>query len=97
MAAKKTYDIIPLCHPIFVESIDIDFVLNEKDLSIDITSSVSIREKTGVEMECLCAVSVACLNIYDMCKAVQKDIVISDIKLLQKSGGIHGNYKRKGK
>ena len=97
MGAKKTSDIIPMCHPIMINNIDMDLSLNEKDLSVDIKSYVKCNGKTGVEMEALTACSIAALTVYDMCKAVQKDIVISDIKLLKKTGGIHGDFVRKGK
>lgn len=94
MGAKRTPDIIPMCHPIIINGINMDLSLNENDLSIDITSSVKCNGKTGVEMESLTAVSIAALTVYDMCKAVQKDIVITDIKLMKKTGGVHGEYVR---
>lgn len=92
MGAKKTSEIIPMCHPIIINGIDLDLVLNEQELSIEITSTVSCSGKTGVEMEALSAVSIAALTVYDMCKAIQRDIQITDIKLLTKTGGIHGDY-----
>jgi len=92
MGAKKTSDIIPLCHPISIDGIDIDFKLDEANLCIEIISHVSIQAKTGVEMEAMTAASVAALTVYDMCKAVQRDIKISDIQLLEKTGGVHGDY-----
>lgn len=94
MGAKKTPDIIPMCHPIMINNIDMNLSLNEKDFSVDIESKVKCNGKTGVEMEALTACSIAALTVYDMCKAVQKDIVISDIKLIEKSGGVHGDYIR---
>lgn len=94
MGAKRTPDIIPMCHPIIINGIDMDLSLNEKDLSVDITSFIKCNGKTGVEMESLTAVSIAALTVYDMCKAVQKDIVITDIKLMKKTGGVHGEYIR---
>jgi len=94
MAAKKTSDIIPMCHPIFISGIDIGFELNEAELTVDITATAKCTGATGVEMEALTAVSVAALTVYDMCKAVQKDIVISDIKLLRKTGGKSGDFIR---
>lgn len=94
MAAKRTSDIIPMCHPIFITGVDIDFTLNEKDFSVDITATAKCKGATGVEMEALTAVSVAALTVYDMCKAVQKDILISDIKLLKKTGGKSGEFIR---
>ncbi len=92
MAAKKTHDLIPLCHPLPISSISIDFELHET--SITIHSTVSTIGKTGVEMEALTAVSVAALTIYDMCKAVDKSMTIEDIKLIKKTGGKSGDYKR---
>ena len=81
MGAKKTWELIPMCHPIFLQGIDLNFHLEEKDYSIRIRASVKCDGKTGVEMEALTAVSVAALTVYDMCKAVQKDIEITDIRL----------------
>ncbi len=97
MGAKKTPDLIPMCHPIFLSGIDLELRLREEDLSVEITATVSCEGKTGVEMEALTAVSAAALTVYDMCKAVQKDMVISDICLLQKTGGTHGDYHKEGK
>ena len=94
MGAKRVPDIIPMAHPIIVEGIDLSLSLNENDTAVDITATVSCDGKTGVEMEALTAVSVAALTVYDMCKAVQKDIVIDNIRLLKKTGGIHGDYER---
>ena len=94
MGAKKTPQIIPMCHPILIDGVDMDISLNENDLSIEIRASVKCSGKTGVEMESLTACSIAALTVYDMCKAVQKDIVITDIKLLKKSGGVHGDFER---
>ena len=94
MGAKKTWELIPMCHPIFLQGIDLNFHLEEKDYSIRIRASVKCDGKTGVEMAALTAVSVAALTVYDMCKAVQKDIEITDIRLLHKSGGVHGAFAR---
>ncbi len=94
MGAKKTKDIIPMCHPILMNGIDLSLTMNEEDLSVDILSEVSCDGRTGVEMEALTAASVAALTVYDMCKAVQKDMIISDICLLDKSGGVHGDFHR---
>ncbi|MDP3110621.1 MAG: cyclic pyranopterin monophosphate synthase MoaC [Thermodesulfovibrionales bacterium] len=96
MAAKKTSEIIPLCHPLNITSVDIDFKLDEKKNRIGIESRVKITGQTGVEMEALTAVAAAALTIYDMCKAVDKEIIISDIMLMEKSGGKSGEFKRKG-
>ena len=92
MAAKRTPDIIPMCHPIQITGVDVSFTLDEKHHAIDITATVCCKGETGVEMEALTAVTVAALTIYDMCKASQKDIEISNIRLLRKSGGKSGDY-----
>ena len=97
MAAKHTPDIIPMCHPVLIDGIDIYLTLDEARLSVEITASASCAGHTGVEMEALTAVSAAALTVYDMCKAVQKDILISDIHLLEKTGGVHGDYSYAGK
>ena len=97
MAAKHTPDIIPMCHPVLIDGIDISLTLDEARLSVEITASASCAGHTGVEMEALTAVSAAALTVYDMCKAVQKDILISDIHLLEKTGGVHGDYSYSGK
>ena len=91
MAAKRTSDVIPMCHPLSLTGVDIRFAL--RDDAVDIEATVKCRGETGVEMEALHAVSAAALTIYDMCKALQKDMVISDIRLLEKTGGNSGNYK----
>lgn len=92
MGAKKTPEIIAVCHPVQISGIDIRLRLDEKELAVVIEAEVSCSGRTGVEMEALMAVSAAALNVYDMCKAVQKDIVITDICLLKKTGGVHGDY-----
>ena len=92
MGAKKTSELIPLCHPIFVDGIDLELRLNEEELCVELEAEVSITAKTGVEMEAMTAVSVAALTVYDMCKAVQRDVRISDIHLIKKTGGVHGDY-----
>ena len=94
MGAKRTQDVIPMCHPIIIDGIDLVLSLNDDLCSVEIKASVSCDGRTGVEMEALSAVSVAALTVYDMCKAVQKDMVISDIRLLSKTGGVHGDYER---
>jgi len=94
MAAKKVDQLIPLCHPLAITAADIAFSFNDEQYSIDVEATVSITGRTGVEMEALTAVSVAALTIYDMCKAVDKTMVISDIRLLQKSGGKSGLFVR---
>lgn len=92
-AAKKTPEIIPLCHPISIEFVDIKFSLKNREIKIRTT--VRGEAKTGMEMEALTATSVAALTIYDMCKPIDKEIVINDIKLLKKTGGKSGAYVRK--
>lgn len=96
MAAKRTSENIPMCHNIFITGVDIDFCLDEEKFVIHIEALVRTIGKTGVEMEALNAVSTAALTIYDMCKAVDKGMVISDIRLIKKSGGKSGNYIREG-
>jgi cyclic pyranopterin phosphate synthase len=95
MGAKRTSDIIPMCHPVLINGVDIEFTLDETRHEIEVTARVSCSGKTGVEMEALSAVSIAALTIYDMCKAVQKDITITNIRLLEKTGGKSGDYHRR--
>ncbi|MGA4440904.1 cyclic pyranopterin monophosphate synthase MoaC [Psychrobacter pocilloporae] len=87
MAAKRTHDMIPLCHPLLLDKIGLTFVYNDALSSITVSAVVKVTHKTGVEMEALTAVSVACLTIYDMTKALSHDIVINDIHLIKKTGG----------
>ena len=94
MGAKRTPDIIPMCHPILMDGINLELSLDEDRLSVEIKAEVRCDGRTGVEMEALSAVSIAALTVYDMCKAVQKDMVISDIRLISKTGGVHGDYYR---
>ncbi|MBN2538770.1 MAG: cyclic pyranopterin monophosphate synthase MoaC [Deltaproteobacteria bacterium] len=94
MAAKKTSDIIPMCHPLELTGIDIDFSSNIEKGEITITAKARTFNRTGVEMEAMTAVSVAALTIYDMCKSADRAIVLSDIKLLKKSGGKSGTFVR---
>lgn len=94
MGAKRTPEWIPMCHPVQIEGIDLSLTLDEERCCVDIRASVRCDGRTGVEMEALTAVTAAALTVYDMCKAVQKDIVISDIRLLEKTGGIHGDFRR---
>ena len=91
-AAKRTSDLIPLCHPLALNKVSIDFEAVKAD-ELHIEASASVTGKTGVEMEALTGVSVAALTVYDMCKAVQKDIRIEDIRLLSKSGGKSGEWQ----
>ena len=92
MAAKKTSDMIPLCHPLFITKVTIDFELDEENYMIKAIATTKVNGKTGVEMEALHAVSVTLLTIYDMCKALDKSMEISDIRLLHKEGGKSGVY-----
>ena len=94
MGAKRTPDLIPMCHPILMDGIDLSLRLDEQRCAVEIQAAVSCDGRTGVEMEALTAVSTAALTVYDMCKAVQKDMVITDIRLVSKTGGVHGDYKR---
>ncbi|MDY3280946.1 cyclic pyranopterin monophosphate synthase MoaC [Dysosmobacter sp.] len=92
MAAKHNADLIPMCHPLMLTGVDIAFALEDDPSRVEIRATVSCSGETGVEMEALTAVSVAALTIYDMCKAVQKDMQITNIRLLRKSGGKSGDY-----
>lgn len=94
MAAKKTWDLIPMCHPLMLTKCSIEFLLDEKQLEVEASCLVKVNGKTGVEMEALTGVNVALLTIYDMCKAIDKSMVIKEIKLLEKQGGKSGHYRR---
>lgn len=94
MAAKKTSDLIPLCHPLSLASVSVEAVFNDAEEAIDITASVRVSGQTGVEIEALTAVSVACLTVYDMAKSIDKSMTIADIQLVEKSGGQSGDYRR---
>ena len=94
MAAKKTSAIIPMCHPLMLTGIDIDFNMAEETSTIEIKATVKCKGVTGVEMEALTAASAAALTIYDMCKAVQKDMIIDRICLLSKTGGKSGDIRQ---
>ncbi len=95
MGAKKTAELIPMCHPLNVTHIQVDFYPDKEKNSIIIESTTRINDRTGVEMEALTAVSVAALTIYDMCKSTDREMVISDICLLEKSGGKSGTFVRR--
>ncbi|MEG2037992.1 MAG: cyclic pyranopterin monophosphate synthase MoaC, partial [Ruthenibacterium sp.] len=95
LAAKRNWELIPMCHPLILTGIDLTFALVDEPTKIDIRAEVSCRGETGVEMEALTAVSVAALTIYDMCKAVQRDMHIENIHLVSKSGGKSGDYREK--
>ena len=94
MAAKRTFELIPMCHPIALTGVDISFELEESAHTITVRATARCKGETGVEMEALTAASATALTIYDMCKAVQRDIVIGEIKLLEKSGGKSGHFVR---
>ena len=95
-AAKKCSDLIPLCHPLMLEAVDVQFDLQSADNLIRITAGCRVAGKTGVEMEALTAASVAALTIYDMCKAVDRGMSISNVELLHKEGGKSGTWQRDG-
>jgi cyclic pyranopterin phosphate synthase len=92
MAAKKTSDLIPLCHPLLLNSITVEFSPDSDNASVEIEATVKVNGQTGVEMEALTAVSVAALTIYDMCKAVDKTMLFGNVRLVEKSGGRSGHF-----
>jgi molybdenum cofactor biosynthesis protein MoaC len=92
-AAKKTSELIPLCHNIFISKIDVELKLNSKNKTVEIISSAKTNSVTGVEMEALTAASITALTVYDMCKALDKSIIIKEVKLLSKTGGKSGDYR----
>ena len=94
MAGKRTPDLIPMCHPVPLNGIDLKLWLDEARLSVEIAATTRCEGRAGVEMEALTAVSGAALTVYDMCKAVQRDMEITDIRLVRKTGGVHGDYER---
>ena len=93
MGAKKTPDLIPLCHPLALSSIKVELSIDSNRNAVDITATCKLRGRTGVEMEALTAASIAALTIYDMCKAVDRSMRITDIRLVNKSGGKSGTYQ----
>jgi len=93
MAAKKTPDLIPLCHPLALSSVDVKLTLDAKRNAVDIEATCRLKGRTGVEMEALTAASVAALTVYDMCKALGHDILISNVHLIRKSGGKSGEFR----
>ena len=95
MGVKKTPDVIAMCHTVSISGADISLTLDDEHSAVVIRADVTCDGKTGVEMEALTAVSIAALNVYDMCKAVQKDMVISDIRLEEKTGGVSGDYRQR--
>jgi cyclic pyranopterin phosphate synthase len=96
MAAKRTSELIPLCHPLPLTSVDLTFGLDASAGRIDIESVARVTGKTGVEMEALTAVAAAALTVYDMCKAVDREMCITDIRLIEKRGGRSGVFRRSG-
>ena len=94
MGAKQTPSLIPMCHPVAVDGIDLHLSLSDDPPAVEIRASVTCAGRTGVEMEALTAAATAALTVYDMCKAVQRDMVITDVRLLSKTGGAHGDYHR---
>jgi len=93
-AVKSTPALIPMCHPLLIEAVDVDFTLNEQDKSVTVTVTVKSSGKTGVEMEAITGASTACLTIYDMLKYTSRAMTITQIKLIEKTGGKSGDYKR---
>lgn len=94
MGAKHTAELIPMCHIVPLDGVDLSLTLDRSHYTVEIRATARCHGRTGVEMEALTAVSTAALTVYDMCKAVQKDMVITDIRLLEKSGGVHGTFHR---
>ncbi len=92
MAAKKTHELIPLCHPLMISKVSVDFIPDTEQSRIEVEAAVKVEGKTGVEMEALTACSVACLTLYDMCKAVDRGMTITDLRLVEKSGGKSGRF-----
>ena len=92
MAAKKTHELIPLCHPLLITKVSVDFVADEKTSSVEVSATIRVEGKTGVEMEALTACSVAALTLYDMCKAVDRGMKITDLRLTEKTGGKSGSF-----
>lgn len=96
MGAKRTPDLIPMCHPLNISGVDMRFELDRDRSSVEVTATVRLVGRTGVEMEALTAVSIAALTIYDMCKAVDKEITVEGVRLVRKSGGKSGDFRREG-
>ena len=92
MAAKKTHELIPLCHPLMITKVTVDFAPDEQASAIEVSATVKVEGKTGVEMEALTACSVACLTLYDMCKAVDRGMKITNLRLVEKAGGKSGHF-----
>ena len=96
MAAKRTHEMIPLCHPLMLNKVSVDIKPDDTLPGLRVTATARVTGKTGVEMEALTAASIACLTIYDMAKAIDRGMTITDIRLMQKSGGKSGDYRREG-
>ncbi|HWR58446.1 MAG TPA: cyclic pyranopterin monophosphate synthase MoaC [Thermodesulfovibrionales bacterium] len=94
MGAKKTWELVPMCHPLGITSVSVDIAVDAENSRVNINAEVKTIGQTGVEMEALTAVSVAALTVYDMCKSADKEMVISDIVLVEKRGGKSGEYRR---
>ncbi|MGH6874539.1 MAG: cyclic pyranopterin monophosphate synthase MoaC [Aestuariivirgaceae bacterium] len=94
MAAKRTHELIPLCHPLAISSVNVEFAPDEKNSQIEIQATVRVMGKTGVEMEALVAASIAALTIYDMCKAIDREMMITEVGLTEKTGGKSGPFRR---
>lgn len=93
MASKKTHDLIPLCHPLMISKVSVTFAPDTEQSRIGVEATVKVEGKTGVEMEALTACAVACLTLYDMVKAVDRGVVVSDLRLVEKSGGKSGHFR----
>lgn len=96
LAAKKTHELIPLCHPLRITGVEVRFEMDEKRSTLVIYARASAVDKTGVEMEALTAAAIAALTVYDMVKSVEKGVIITDLCLLEKSGGKSGRWRREG-
>lgn len=96
MAAKRTHELVPMCHPVSLTAVDLSFTLSDEPCGVKILAHTRCKGETGVEMEALTACTVAALTIYDMCKAMQRDMEIREVRLLHKSGGKSGEYRHTG-
>ncbi|HYM99585.1 MAG TPA: cyclic pyranopterin monophosphate synthase MoaC [Aestuariivirgaceae bacterium] len=96
MAAKRTHELIPLCHPLAITAVTLDFTSDQPQSQINIEATVKVDGRTGVEMEALTAAAIAALTLYDMCKAIDREMTIEHINLVEKSGGKSGHFKRRG-
>ena len=95
MASKRTADLIPLCHPVPLTRVEIEFSIDEKNSAVECKATTETHDRTGVEIEAFCAVQMALLTVYDMCKSVDRGMVIDNVRLLHKSGGKSGEFSRK--